>query len=272
MDVGLHRVARIAAACWGATLPPETTATTFWPGSTATFPARSAAVGRRRAELAGELHPRVEPAERLARARPRETSTDSTPSARADLDAALAGERRAQRVGRARRRRPARSAPPRAPSCSAVERSGSTRDHAHVGPPRLQRRRDPADEAAAADRHDDDVGHRDVLEDLEPDRALAGDHRRRRRTDGRACGPSPRAARASRSNAVGRARRPPGRPRRRSRASPRPSARRRPATSRSARRRPPRARPRRPPARGCPAEIEITPRALLLVGQLRRAG
>ena len=43
MDVSLH-VARIAAACFGATLPPETTATTVWPGSTRTFPERSAAV------------------------------------------------------------------------------------------------------------------------------------------------------------------------------------------------------------------------------------
>src|SRR4051812_9188437 len=44
MDVGLHRLARIAAACWDATLPPETTATTVWPGSSAIFPASNAAV------------------------------------------------------------------------------------------------------------------------------------------------------------------------------------------------------------------------------------
>src|SRR5581483_9788805 len=44
VDAGLHREARIAAACSGPTLPPETTATTFWPGSTATRPASSAAV------------------------------------------------------------------------------------------------------------------------------------------------------------------------------------------------------------------------------------
>src|SRR5205823_14918210 len=43
MDVSLH-VARIAAACFGATLPPETTATTVSPGSTRTFPESSAAV------------------------------------------------------------------------------------------------------------------------------------------------------------------------------------------------------------------------------------
>src|SRR2546423_146984 len=44
VDFGLHRPPRIAAACWGATLPPETTATTFWPGSRSIFPARRAAV------------------------------------------------------------------------------------------------------------------------------------------------------------------------------------------------------------------------------------
>src|SRR6476620_657549 len=43
MDVGFH-VARIAAAWFGAMLPPETTATTICPGSTRTAPDRSAAV------------------------------------------------------------------------------------------------------------------------------------------------------------------------------------------------------------------------------------
>src|SRR4029077_3631812 len=43
MDFSLHR-ARIAAACWGAMLPPETIATTVSPGSSDTFPERSAAV------------------------------------------------------------------------------------------------------------------------------------------------------------------------------------------------------------------------------------
>src|SRR5436190_1611421 len=43
MDVGLH-AARIAAACFAATLPPETTATAVSPGSTRTRPESSAAV------------------------------------------------------------------------------------------------------------------------------------------------------------------------------------------------------------------------------------
>ena len=46
-------------------LPPETTATTVWPGSICTLPESSAAVEAARAELARELRPRVEPAERL---------------------------------------------------------------------------------------------------------------------------------------------------------------------------------------------------------------
>src|SRR4029077_2872942 len=44
MDASLHREARIAEAVSGATLPPETTAPPSAPGSSATFPARSAAV------------------------------------------------------------------------------------------------------------------------------------------------------------------------------------------------------------------------------------
>src|SRR5439155_25149742 len=43
MDLSLH-AARIAAACFGATLPPETTETTVWPRSTCTFPDSTAAV------------------------------------------------------------------------------------------------------------------------------------------------------------------------------------------------------------------------------------
>src|SRR5712691_6217326 len=40
MDLSLHE-SRIAAASWGATLPPETTTTTVSPGSTRTLPDRS---------------------------------------------------------------------------------------------------------------------------------------------------------------------------------------------------------------------------------------
>src|SRR5206468_10061178 len=43
MDAGLHCPARIAAAVSAATLPPETTAATVFPGSTSTLPASSAA-------------------------------------------------------------------------------------------------------------------------------------------------------------------------------------------------------------------------------------
>src|SRR6478736_2660167 len=43
MNVGLHSSARIATAVWGATLPPETTATVVPDGSTSIFPASRAA-------------------------------------------------------------------------------------------------------------------------------------------------------------------------------------------------------------------------------------
>src|SRR6266545_3341515 len=43
MNAGFHCLARIAAAVWRATLPPETTAATVFPGSSGTFPASSAA-------------------------------------------------------------------------------------------------------------------------------------------------------------------------------------------------------------------------------------
>src|SRR4029077_3291446 len=44
MDAGLHSPPKIAAACWGATLPPETTATTVSPARTRTLPLNNAAV------------------------------------------------------------------------------------------------------------------------------------------------------------------------------------------------------------------------------------
>src|SRR3954470_24185151 len=43
MDASFHCSARIAAAVWGATLPPETTAATVFPFSSGTLPASSAA-------------------------------------------------------------------------------------------------------------------------------------------------------------------------------------------------------------------------------------
>src|SRR6266536_496426 len=43
MNAGFHCSARIAAAVWGATLPPETTAATVLPSSSGTLPASSAA-------------------------------------------------------------------------------------------------------------------------------------------------------------------------------------------------------------------------------------
>ena len=48
-------------------------------------------------------------------------------------------------------------------------------DHAHPRPEGPDRGRDPAREAAAADRHEDRRQVRQVLDDLEPDRSLAGD-------------------------------------------------------------------------------------------------
>src|SRR5690606_16601822 len=57
-------------------------------------------------------------------------------------------------------------------ACRAL---GLDTDDADRGPERLDGGRDAGDEAAAPDRHDDDVGVGRVLEDLEADRALARD-------------------------------------------------------------------------------------------------
>ena len=52
---------------------------------------------------------------------------------------------------------------------------GLDSDHAGAGTERLDRRRDPRDQAAAADAHDDGRDPGQIARDLEPDRSLAGD-------------------------------------------------------------------------------------------------
>ena len=61
---------------------------------------------------------------------------------------------------------------------SVGEPVGSTPMMRHAGRPRADRGREPGDQAAAADRDDDHVHLRQVLEDLEAERALARDHQR----------------------------------------------------------------------------------------------
>ena len=78
---------------------------------------------------------------------------------------------------------------------SRVRRAGGDlhADDLDLGPRRLDRDRDAGGEPAAADRDDDlgEVGH--VLEQLQPERALAGDDVAGRRTGGRTPGPPSRA-------------------------------------------------------------------------------
>src|ERR671939_517797 len=81
MDAGLPRSARIATAVSGATLPPETSAATFAPGSSSTFPAsRAAAVAAPATSHASFIRPYMKRKPSLRSSS--ETRIDSTPSAR----------------------------------------------------------------------------------------------------------------------------------------------------------------------------------------------
>ena len=62
----------------------------------------------------------------------------------------------------------------RRPRCTAF---GLHADHAHLGPQRLDGDGNAGEQTAAAQRHDDRVGVRGLLEHLQPDRALARDDR-----------------------------------------------------------------------------------------------
>ena len=65
--------------------------------------------------------------------------------------------------------------PSRSDSCASAASSGSTPIDPGAGAERLDRRRDPRDQAAAADADDDGRDRREITRDLEPDRALARD-------------------------------------------------------------------------------------------------
>ena len=100
-----------------------------------------------------------------------------------------AADRLRARPVRDRAARPApparrRSRPAASDSRASAASSGSTPMTRASGASARDRRRDPAGQPAAADRDEDsrDVGQ--VLGDLEPDRALAGDDPRRRRRAG----------------------------------------------------------------------------------------
>ena len=111
---------------------------------------------------------------------------DAIDDALDDLERHVAELRDSEPVGERRRQATRASACPAASAAvKHAARSGSTPiDRARRARFALTAVPMPGDQAAAADRHDDrlDVGR--LLEDLEPHRALAGDHVRRCRTDG----------------------------------------------------------------------------------------
>ena len=257
MDVRLHRTARIPEAVSGCYVAAGDDGDDRSP--------LSQALCRRErgdADRSGRLARRASRARRGSGSRrrspPPSTSTGSTPSSRqtASGSAPANGAFRPSAIesGVDRHRLPGARAP-RAGPPSSLRLDGDHRAR------RDSRRRDPGDEPAAADRDDDHVDVRHVLEDLEPDRALAGHGRAGRRTGGRASGRSPRRISSSRSNASP-GRPPRGRPRRRSRAPRRPFA-GSPSRHMTTRRRCPRARSVRERRAWFPAEIGITPRAAL---------
>ena len=260
MDASLHREARIAEAVSAATLPPETTATTdlarlerrsFRPAARPSRPPRRA---RRRAWRAG-----------------RGSGIPSSISSSDDEDA-LDPERRCRS---SRALSPANGAP----SPSAIERgltgtllpgrqplvqSGRELrldgDDPRLRPKPLTAVATPGNQPAAADRDDDDVGVRHVLDELEPDRPLPGDHVRVvERVDERAACLLDELVEPV--ECLGRPGRRRGRPRRRSRAWRRPSPAFASAHMTSSASIPSYARSRRAPARGCRRRSPITPRA-----------
>src|SRR5205823_3798055 len=81
-------------------------------------------------------------------------------------------------IGDRRRRGQGDPAPLVEGRAHAGDRRGLDADHAYLGPPGLDGQRHPRDEAAAADgqQHGVDVG--ELIEQLEADRALAGDDAR----------------------------------------------------------------------------------------------
>ena len=164
--------ARIAEAISGATLPPETTTATVSCGSTSIFPARRAATPDRCGGLAGELGPAVEEAHSVCDlvlrdehgldAASRQIRIGCSPAKGALRPSAIdLGSTRTDR-------------PPRGPCAERPRGSGSTATMRRPSAPSC----DARDETTTADRHDDDRCLRDVLDDLEPDRALARDRQR----------------------------------------------------------------------------------------------
>ena len=186
MNVSLHEAsARIAAATFRGPRclrrrrrPPSSAA------RAAIFPASSAAVDGG----AGRLARRASRGRRgSASPSPISSSVTSTTSSDAlahDAERVLAGERRVEPVGDRARLRPAPARPPRAPR-QRGRALGLDADDAAA-----DRRRDARDQPAPADRHDDDrVDVRHVLDDLEPERPVAGLRAPGRRTDGRTSRP-----------------------------------------------------------------------------------
>ena len=200
MNAGLHSSARIATAVWGATLPPETTATAVPAASSSTFPASRAAVetapagshasfarSYRKRKAAVDVRPR-----RRGRARPR--ARGRSRSVFSPAKGALSPS--ATDVGSTGMGSPASSAP-----CIAGDSSGSTPTTRTSGRGALDRGRDAGDQAAAADRDDDRAGVGHVLEELEPEGARGPRSGAGRRRSARTRGRSSTRSSSSRSKA-----------------------------------------------------------------------
>ena len=165
-----------SATSSAATLPPETTATTG-PGAGATRPASSAASA---AAAAGSATTFARSASR------RIAATDLVVGDQHDVVHQIADELVGERAGERRREAVGdRRDPLERHGLARCERARERRstlgldpDDAHAGAQVAQRDRGAADQPAAADRDDDRADVRDVVDDLEPERPLAGEHER----------------------------------------------------------------------------------------------
>ena len=170
MDAGFHCPLKIAAACSGSTLPPETITATPRPVSHLAREHRSRRRCARR--LARELRALVEethPFGDLVLGH-----EDGLDLAAADLEREVAGERRREPVGD-RVGLDAHAVAGREARGEGLRALGRDADDARAP---VERRDDARDQAAAAGADDDCLDVRHVLEQLERERPVAGDDER----------------------------------------------------------------------------------------------
>ena len=150
----MHSTSRVAS-----TLPPESTAHTSSEPSTSTLPASSAATDAAPAPSTTSFE----------RSSSSTIASATSSSETVTILSSIAGEQRRGDLAGPLDRDPVADRP-----LDAALRLHA--DDAHAVKPRTRRDRDPGRERSAADRDHDHRRRRRLVRDLEPDRALSGDH------------------------------------------------------------------------------------------------